>query len=59
MTVTIKSQAVKLIISRGGPEIWIVQTRPNFGCLLIIKYLKNNIKKKSKSFLLQNIKVTL
>ena len=23
---------------RAGPKVWIAQTRPNFGCILIIKY---------------------
>jgi hypothetical protein len=23
---------------RAGSEFWVVQTRPNFGCLLTIKY---------------------
>jgi hypothetical protein len=38
--------------SRVGPEVCVIQTRPNFGCPLIIKYLK-------KIFFLNNVKLRL
>ena len=28
---------------RAGPEVWVAQTRPKFGCSLTIEYLKNKI----------------